>query len=510
MRFRYLNRLASSSVFFTLISGTVFLTLAVAQYDETSLQYSVGDRARHTIYANETLRIQGEDTSKKSLAKAQRSIPPIYGYQKGFVRAQSRTMVDNWGETRESFLNSLDKVFGKRTFRNIEISAPPFKEFISVFQARNDGFPIDDNIARRWARGDGADEVIGGLVGEFESFMTSYFIVSDQALLSAPSELPNVDLISLSGSGPQNLVSLPNPTFVKLASQQLLSESEARKRFSELNSMYRSEAQKYVLQFVRPNTIYLEQLSLERWYGSSGSTKHETIFQKGEEIVVQGETITPVIKEALDLMIINLRFSRLRSSVQIELAKENKEGFEESPKTNSDQLAEPESKRESTPTLDSTAPLPKEDKKEGMLPPLLSPTTVAQTESLKENQSAAMLNSPAENALSADTGRDYRATSSTPSLVGSFYIWVIGIVLVAVVSALVILHFRSGPPRLPGRKFTGTVARRQAKFYQVSFVTAHPNSFQTEARAYKEQRVCHCSSGRHGKPIGPHATRNFR
>ncbi len=434
MRVRYLIRFALLSFFFTLNSGLILPTPSYAQPEEASLHYKVGELARETIYANEVIRVKASGTSTENLDAVRERVAPIYGYQTDKVAQQSKALVDRWRTTREEFLGSLEKVFGKRTFRTVEITALPFKELVAVFQASNPGFPISDTLARRWAREDFSEEIIEGVVTELEAFMTSYFIVTDEHLAATTFKLPEVDLITVATPLPQNLASLRNATFVKLAHTQFISQSKAQETFSQSNTLQRGAVNQYVVQFVAANTVFLDKLSVERWRGVQGKKNSEVVFEEGDVIVNKGEEITATIKEALDMMLINLRFSRLRSSVQIELAKENQEGFEVKPAHDLGETIEMNPSPEPSPTSKPEPTEPAEEKPNGMLPPLLSPTTVAQSGSPIEQRDS--MNSRA----SAQTN-----SVQPPSVSRLTKTWIIVIGILLLFSVLAIAYFRRAP-----------------------------------------------------------------
>ena len=118
-------------------------------------------------------------------------------------------------------------------------------------------------------------------------------------------------------------------------------------------------------------------------------------------------------------MIIGMRFSRLRSSVKIELAKENL----------------PDSAKKDTEKPPSASP-PKRETEEpveeipkGKLPPLLGPTTVAQSGKASQPTHISAAAIP----------------NSNPSTISSFYLWIFGIGIIVIAFILVVLHFRSSP-----------------------------------------------------------------
>ena len=138
-------------------------------------------------------------------------------------------------------------------------------------------------------------------------------------------------------------------------------------------------------------------------------------------------------------MIVSLRFNRMKDSVKIELAKEPRPSSENETET----AVEPS---EETPTQ-SPAPRPElrqetTDRPQGKLPPILSPTTYAETESTPSP-------GPIDEAVNA-AGNDLPAavaySSPSSGIIGGFARWMIGLFLLVVVGTLVLLHFRKSPP----------------------------------------------------------------
>jgi len=414
MGVRNLIRLIMLLSSLSLAIGLIIPTQATAQPQEESLKYKVGERARQTIYAIETIRVADAVKRPEIISEIRKTIPPIYGYRKSSMTTQIQALEDDWIKTRETFLSEAEKVFGTRVLRNVETTSEAFSKFLSGFQIRNQGFPITDNTGKRWARGDEDREQLQLHITEFETFMTSYFIGSEKDLSS--NEIEQVDLISISLLEPESLADLKNLPMSKLALSQLLEVSKAKELFQSESNTRNKPTRIYLSTFVRPNTEYMENLSIERWANADSNQKKETVFEKGEIVVYKGDIITPIIKEALDLMIIGLRFSRLKSSVKTELAKENEHTHSPKAPIESPLLAPQKQEiRE-----------PEDERPQGILPPLLGPTTVAQS-----------------NKASQPIGVSSPATSNAnPSVISAFYLWLIGIGTMVLVSILVVEQSR--------------------------------------------------------------------
>ena len=407
--------LSSSS----LATGLIFPSLSTAQSQEESLKYKVGEEARETIVAKETIRVKDVEIGSDQFSEARNAIPSIYGYRKASITAKIQALEENWNKTREIFLLEVEKVFGKRVFRSAETNSEAFIKLIDGFRERNQEFPITVYSAKSWARGEDNDEQIRLHITEFETFMTSYFIVSEKDLKSDSSNIPSVDIITVNPIETISLADLRNQQVPKIVRNQLIPESKAKELFLTESKTRNKLTRTYLAGFVTTNTEFMENLSIERWVSTRDNVKSEIVFEKGEIIVSKGDTITPVIKEALDLMIIGMRFSRLRSSVKIELAKEN----------------QPNSSKKDTEKMPPVSPPqremkePVEERPKGKLPPLLGSTTVAQSD--KTSQA---------------TRKSSAATpNGNPSFISSFYLWFFGLGIITVVLILVVLHFRKSP-----------------------------------------------------------------
>ncbi|NET39934.1 MAG: hypothetical protein F6K19_49620 [Cyanothece sp. SIO1E1] len=271
--------------------------------------------------------------------------------------------------------------------------------------------------------------------------MSSYFIRPDNDSFSALGIDANVEVTTIEDIPPSQWSDIEDGSFVAIPFNQFLPLSKAQSMFAQLSSANDRAQNSFLSRAIEPNTLYLEEISEERWKNSRIPGANEVIFNLGDVIVREGETITPIIKEALDIMVVSLRFERLKDSVKIELAKEPR-----SPPESSANGAENNSQQEtpaSKPTPEPESRSQERERPQGKLPPLLSPTTVAQNESATSaevNQTSNNLRKNGSSELAASSSLD------TPSVMSSFTRWMIGLLLLIVVCTLVFLHFRKGPP----------------------------------------------------------------
>ncbi|MCZ6674735.1 MAG: hypothetical protein O7C75_17540, partial [Verrucomicrobia bacterium] len=416
----------------------------IAQYSDEELQYKVGERARDTIYANETIRLSDPEKHPDVFTEVRNTIPALYGYRKSASSIAGRYLTNNWNSTRETFISSLNQVFGKRTFRPVEANSAPFGSFIDSFQARNKEYPLSDALARRWATGEAAADELNELIDLLDAFMTAYFIRLDEEPSNAITNLEKVDLITIGQFEPASISDVGNQPMAQIARRQFLPLSQAQEIFPKQSGHPNLALKQYLAQFIQANTQFLENLSIERWVAAQEELKNEVVFQRGDVVVKKGAEITPAIKEALDLMIITLRYSRLKDSVKIELAKEK-------PALNTKEaIISDKAKTEESTTAPLTKPVIKESEKqrpEGKLPPLLRPTTVAQSDiSMQANTSLDDTLPPVPARPDSDGTFVSASINNGLSVMDTLYRWLIGLAIILVVGLLVFLHFRSGPP----------------------------------------------------------------
>jgi hypothetical protein len=420
----------------------LYPALLVAQTAEEALQYQIGDRARESVIATETIRITDPEKHPDVFTEVRNTIPPIYGYSKIASSESAVQLTKSWNNTRDDFLNSLQRVFGKRTFRTVEISSEPFDSFIDSYQAGNQGFPFTDGLARRWAAGNLATNDLEGHSARLDVFMTAYFIRSDESPNSQGSNIVKIDLITLGAKDPKNLEEMAKHPVAQIALRQFIPVSQAREIFLRQSNLQNRALKVFLSRFVQPNTKYMEALSIERWESAQESLKNEIVFERGDVIVRKGEEITEVVKEALNLMIVGLRYSRLKDSVKIELAKEPG-----SPLNNRVSAPRQVETPKAAPTTPANQPATREtieERPEGKLPPILSPTTVAQS----NRASGDSINAKPANSDTSNTGSSLASVSSNNSHTGidSLYLWLIALVTIIVSGLLVFLHFQKSPP----------------------------------------------------------------
>lgn len=419
-----------------ILAGILLPTILCSQSAEQNLQYRVGDIARETIIAPETIEVDAPANVEVAQELMVGSAPAIYAYQKSASVEVARQLTVAWNQTRDDFLNSLERVFGKRKFRTEEIASDPFVQFVRSYQSTNSGFPFNTATSRRWATGSLATPDLNRYLRILDDFMASYFIRSDDDSFAARANEAVVEVTTIEGPLPTTYADISSETFASVPFNQFLSLSQARSLFEQETVVTSRNLKSYLSQVIAPNSVFLQDASSDRWGTDAFSSGDKIIFEKGDIIVRRGEVITQTVKEALDLMIVSLRFSRMKDSIKIELARE--------PKQESESTLEDKA----TPTKDNPAekPVPRPESREpqkerpqGKLPPILSPTTVAQNKGTSPDTS---------NKTDLDDSKAIASTYASPSssLIGGLTRLVIALGLFAVVAVLVFLHFRRSPP----------------------------------------------------------------
>jgi membrane-associated HD superfamily phosphohydrolase len=411
MRAPFLIRFARLLSSPTALAGFLFPALLVAQTAERALQYQVGETARETIVANETIRVKDPEKQPNVRVEVRNKFPPVYGYTSKATADASAKLTRDWKSTQEQFLDSLERVYGKRSFRTVETTSQTFTDFIDNFQAENSGFPFYDGLARRWATGNPADDELATHIERLNTFMTAYFIRPDEAPELADTTIAQLDLITVKTEEPTTVEELEKYPTAKISPRQFIPISQAREIFLRQSDIQNRKLKIYLSQYILPNTRYLEAASIDRRNQTQSSLNGEIVFESGDIIVRQGEEITPIIKEALDLMIVGLRFARIKDSVKIELAREPGSTPKES-------TVQEDKAEETSPSTETPLSQPREEsieeKPEGKLPPILSPTTVA--ESNQSSKPTPGRGNPAS---------ELATPTSSGGLISSFYsLWV--------------------------------------------------------------------------------------
>jgi hypothetical protein len=425
MRAPYLIRLSKVLSSQLLLAGLVLPIQLFAQSVERAVQYKVGDVARETVIATETIRVSSVSTTETSYSNSSSEIPALYAYQKTVSDSIEQRLTNDWNAARDNYLVALERVFGKRTFRTTEITSEAFVHFTDEFQASNRGFPFNDAAANRWAAGSMHDNDLQRYLGSIRNFMSSYFIRPNNDPFANGKTDAEVEVTTVGSTLPTRLSDTLTESLVRVPLNQFLTLAQARAMYESQGTGGNRALTQYLSQSIQANTSFLQEVSQERWSNTSSPIKKEYIFESGDVIVREGEIVTQVVKEALDVMAVNLRFNRLRDSVKIELAKEPRNAPEEPIQQEAPARAPPEIKLEPKETT--------RERPQGKLPPILSPTTVAQTEEPKPEPE------PKEDLTIAPM------VASSPA-VSSFTRWIIGFILIAIVAFLVMLHFKRGPP----------------------------------------------------------------
>ncbi len=276
--------------------------------------YQIGDVAQETVIATESFIVADPQEHPEIFEEVRTAIPPVYGYSTNIAFEVRQQVIQTWDSTQKEFIVALERVFNTKVLKRSDTNSIMFKEFVVAFRAINKGFPVSDDHARRWAQGDESLDILKPFAQELEEFSTDYFIrPNDEPRTSSP-DLDSVHLVSVQSFDDLDSETL-SATQSLVSRKQFLPLTEARKLFHEKHRRSSKAENKFISSAIRPNTQFLESISMERWEKAQGNLTGKITYNEGDPIIHEGELITAVAKEALDYMAIANRYNAMKQSL---------------------------------------------------------------------------------------------------------------------------------------------------------------------------------------------------
>ena len=94
------------------------------------------------------------DAAAASRAAEALKIPAIIRSNPGVTNAMAGEVAAAFAQAHANFLAGLQETFHQRVLDEPAVLSPKFSSFITTFNFNNQNFPVNPDLARRWARGE--------------------------------------------------------------------------------------------------------------------------------------------------------------------------------------------------------------------------------------------------------------------------------------------------------------------------------------------------------------------
>ena len=257
-----------------------------------------GDIARQEVVTPVALDATDSVAALARQAQAALQTPAIFLYQPGITNDMAREVAAAFAQARSNFLDGLQETFHQAVLDEPTADSPDFGYFITAFNLRNRDFPINDNLARSWARGD-------------DGLATQTNIIELLALALRrpvrPDELPMGFVLG----GQARLVPAGNPEEpvtldeaeqrgAIIASAQMATLSQAQARFRQAFPAEEQLIARSLAAYLRPNCTPDASLTQQARDRASAPLAESWHYDAGQVIVRRGQTIDTRILAALN------------------------------------------------------------------------------------------------------------------------------------------------------------------------------------------------------------------
>jgi 7TM-HD extracellular protein len=262
--------------------------------------YKIGDRAREDVITPIRLVVVDTDATDKLKEREAQRVPVIYRYYPRALEEADSAFRATFANTRTNFLESLDSTWRAQGAEHLQDRpVEDFHRFVSSFQKQNLLFPVDTNLAARWAAGTSDEEFVSGLSLKLRETMKS-FIRSDVS----PQDIwvgSTLRLVSLADNETMS-ARLADERGSNVSKTNFVSLPRAK---TELQNTFSPEDRaigKYLASFVKPNcemeTGLTRELRARRTEGLVTADRYEA----GQAIVRKGQAIDQKALAALNLL----------------------------------------------------------------------------------------------------------------------------------------------------------------------------------------------------------------
>jgi len=258
----------------------------------------VGDKAEEDIVATEKMTVVDVEGTQTAREKEVQHVPVVVRYYTNAVEDLETRFHRAFAQTRENFLQSVNKAFGHRTLSTEELSSFKFQSLAMLFQKQNPLFPLDSNRAALWASGDPDEAYQASVAATLREIMSS--AIRPDPLPEGIKLSANVRLIPLANANDAVTEQEARQVSRNFARTNFVTLAAVKKNLQSIFPAEEREVAKYLGTLVKPNCVVDEDMTrLLRAQRTDGIWVVDN-YEPGQIIAHRGQVIDKKIKAALD------------------------------------------------------------------------------------------------------------------------------------------------------------------------------------------------------------------
>jgi hypothetical protein len=290
-----------TGVAFYLTLFTIFTTVLISRLPVRQVpDYRVGDQIKTDLIApTELIVVDPERTQRLRTEEAMR-VPPVFRHYPTRLSEATTALREYFAQTREQLLKALESATGKKQLSRQEVARRDsrFRAALNDARARATPFPISDELAEPWARGETGEDVLTRLESALRAVMSGYIRPDEQLqeLTDNPTgEVRLVPALVHAYEGPERMGQHPTMRAIELTT--LMDARKALRR-----GLSESDARQYgdlVSSLVRVNCLFADDLTRESRRQATEHIVATNRYGPRQVIAERGQTATPQIVAAI-------------------------------------------------------------------------------------------------------------------------------------------------------------------------------------------------------------------
>jgi membrane-associated HD superfamily phosphohydrolase len=260
--------------------------------------YQLGDKAEEDIVATSKISVVDPEGTEALKEKEAQRVPVVVRYYTNAADELEARFRKAFVQTREDFLQSVNKSFGHRTLSAEELSSFKFDSLAVLFQKQNKLFPLSTNRAALWATGDADDAYQTSLASTLRQMMSP--IIRPEPLPEGIKIGNTVRLVSVGdNSGPLTapIVDRQGKSFLRT---NMVALAAVKKDLQNFFATDEREVGKYLASLLKPNCVVDEEITRQLRAKRTEGMWSVYDFEPGQIIAHRGQVIDRKVKAAID------------------------------------------------------------------------------------------------------------------------------------------------------------------------------------------------------------------
>lgn len=287
-------------VFVRTVCATFTLVSVLTAPAKSPGDYNVGDRAQEDILTPVRLDVVDPAATAQLKEQVSEKVPAVFRFYPGAGAEAVAAFKTTFAKTRRDFLDAVESKFQNRQLSTNELASDGFKNLAESFQKHNVLFPVDLDLAMKWAGGDlgedGEELLVSRLINSMKQFIRSDDPAPPEAKVGSTARL-------ISFADTEELTpELVAERGTDVHKTDFISLPRAKQNLENLFSSADQGLAKYLASFVKPDCFLEVELTAQMRNDRTKDVVASDHYKPNDVIVKRGEIIDAKIKAALDAL----------------------------------------------------------------------------------------------------------------------------------------------------------------------------------------------------------------